>query len=184
MTLSQRDTKSSDYCSSLSFPPASSLAYTESFIKSFCRRFGDWSSRVINFVDDNIFLILQWNQETKQRKSLCCAQEISRLDGCIHSKTKHEIKITLNIFMIVVFFMICWLPLNVIKTVRMLCQSCTVQDDLITFGIVLTHFNSAVNPLMYAYHLKDFRHSILVLIGRRQREPSISFWSNWKCVSK
>lgn len=25
------------------------------------------------------------------------------------------------------------------------------------FAIVLSHFNSTMNPLIYAYHLKDFR---------------------------
>lgn len=77
--------------------------------------------------------------------------------------------------MIVIFFMVCWLPLNIIKSIKILCVTCNVPDNLITFGIILTHFNSAVNPLMYAYHLRDFRHAILILIGCRQREPSLGY---------
>lgn len=35
-----------------------------------------------------------------------------------------------------------------------------VNPTVIYFAIILTHFNSAVNPLLYAYHLKDFRGAL------------------------
>lgn len=86
---------------------------------------------------------------------------------------KREIKVTLNIFIIVLFFMLCWLPLNVMKSIKISCTTCIIPESFITYGIVLTHFNSAINPLMYAYHLRDFRHEILKLLGCRRREATM-----------
>lgn len=35
-----------------------------------------------------------------------------------------------------------------------------VNQTVLYFAIILSHFNSAVNPLLYAYHLKDFRGAL------------------------
>lgn len=35
-----------------------------------------------------------------------------------------------------------------------------VNQSVLYFAIILTHFNSALNPLLYAYHLKDFRGAL------------------------
>lgn len=35
-----------------------------------------------------------------------------------------------------------------------------VNQTVLYFAIILSHFNSALNPLLYAYHLKDFRGAL------------------------
>lgn len=40
------------------------------------------------------------------------------------------------------------------------CHDCVINSTVIYFAIILSHFNSAVNPLLYAYHLKDFRGAL------------------------
>lgn len=70
---------------------------------------------------------------------------------------KREIKATQNLSIIVLFFMICWLPLYTINCIQAFCRSCDVHPKLTLLCIILTHLNSAVNPILYAYHLKDFR---------------------------
>lgn len=40
------------------------------------------------------------------------------------------------------------------------CHDCMVNQTVLYFAIILSHFNSAVNPLLYAYHLKDFRGAL------------------------
>lgn len=104
------------------------------------------------------------------KPTACCPPETQ---ACMDHRLKREIKVTLNIFIIVLFFVLCWLPLNVMKSIRISCKTCIIPENFISYGIVLTHFNSAINPLLYAYHLRDFRHEILKLLGCRRREASM-----------
>ncbi|XP_076653753.1 adenosine receptor A2b isoform X1 [Halictus rubicundus] len=73
---------------------------------------------------------------------------------------KREVKATQNLSRIVIFFIICWFPLYTINCVMAFCPRCKVNDILMNFCIILSHLNSAGNPLLYAYHLKDFRAAL------------------------
>ncbi|XP_071856480.1 adenosine receptor A2b [Bombus fervidus] len=73
---------------------------------------------------------------------------------------KREVKATQNLSRIVIFFIICWFPLYTINCVMAFCPRCRVHDVLMNFCIILSHLNSAGNPLLYAYHLKDFRAAL------------------------
>lgn len=73
---------------------------------------------------------------------------------------KREVKATQNLSRIVLFFIICWFPLYTINCVMAFCPRCRVHDVLMNFCIILSHLNSAGNPLLYAYHLKDFRAAL------------------------
>lgn len=76
---------------------------------------------------------------------------------------KREVKATQNLSIIVAFFMICWIPLYTINCINAFCKQCFINEGVIYFGIILSHLNSAINPLLYAYHLKDFRGALLRL---------------------
>lgn len=79
---------------------------------------------------------------------------------------KREVKATQNLSIIVLFFMICWMPLYTVNCVKAFCQDCDIDPVLMLALIALSHVNSAVNPLLYAYHLKDFRAALKNLILR------------------
>ncbi|GAB0091383.1 uncharacterized protein DMENIID0001_062220 [Sergentomyia squamirostris] len=85
---------------------------------------------------------------------------------------KREVKATQNLSIIVLFFMICWIPLYTVNCIKAFCQDCTVPPTMTFFFIILSHLNSAVNPILYAYHLRDFRAALksllLKLIGRHE----------------
>lgn len=76
---------------------------------------------------------------------------------------KREVKATQNLSIIVAFFMICWIPLYTINCINAFCRECFINESVIYFGIILSHLNSAINPLLYAYHLKDFRGALVRL---------------------
>ncbi|KAJ8883667.1 hypothetical protein PR048_015521 [Dryococelus australis] len=82
---------------------------------------------------------------------------------------KREVKATQNLSIIVLFFIICWVPLYTINFIEAMCQSCHVNQTVTNMGIILSHLNSAGNPLLYAYHLRDFRaalkHFLCGLLG-------------------
>lgn len=88
---------------------------------------------------------------------------------------KREVKATQNLSIIVLFFMICWLPLYTINCIKAFCPDCDIHPILTLFSIILSHLNSAVNPFLYAYHLKDFRAALKALIFKifgKQLPPS------------
>lgn len=73
---------------------------------------------------------------------------------------KRDIKATKILSIIVIFFIICWIPLYTINCIEAFCNDCQINDTLTSFCIILSHLNSAVNPFLYAYHLRDFRMSL------------------------
>jgi adenosine receptor A2a len=77
---------------------------------------------------------------------------------------KREVKATQNLSIIVLFFIVCWIPLYTINCVQAFCQDCVIPLELTNFCIILSHVNSAVNPLLYAYHLRDFRAALKGLL--------------------
>ncbi|XP_017488521.1 PREDICTED: uncharacterized protein LOC108376790 [Rhagoletis zephyria] len=77
---------------------------------------------------------------------------------------KRDVKATQNLSIIVLFFMICWFPLYTINCIKAFCPDCQVPGKLTLFCIILSHLNSAGNPVLYAYHLKDFRLALKNLL--------------------
>ncbi|KAI4462191.1 olfactory receptor and adenosine receptor [Holotrichia oblita] len=85
---------------------------------------------------------------------------------------KREVKATQNLSIIVLFFMICWIPLYTVNCVIAFCSNCVINETFMFLCIILSHANSAGNPILYAYHLKDFREALknflYSLIGKNQ----------------
>lgn len=77
---------------------------------------------------------------------------------------KREVKATQNLSIIVLFFIICWMPLYTINCIKAFCPDCYIHEKMTFFAIILSHLNSAVNPLLYAYHLRDFRAALKTFI--------------------
>lgn len=77
---------------------------------------------------------------------------------------KREVKATQNLAVIVFFFIVCWIPLYTINAIKAFMPELDIPNPLTYFCIVFSHLNSAVNPLLYAYHLKDFRAALKGLI--------------------
>ncbi|XP_018355317.1 PREDICTED: adenosine receptor A2b-like isoform X1 [Trachymyrmex septentrionalis] len=85
---------------------------------------------------------------------------------CLGAARKREVKATQNLSRIVVFFIVCWFPLYTINCVMAFCPRCEVDDFFMKFCIILSHINSVGNPLLYAYHLKDFRIALKNFVWR------------------
>lgn len=88
---------------------------------------------------------------------------------------KREVKATQNLAIIVGFFMICWIPLYTINCYLAFCNGCEVDMTFMNCCIILSHLNSAGNPLLYAYHLRDFRAAMknffCSLVGNTSLQP-------------
>lgn len=116
-----------------------------------------------------------FNSAEKSFKTNTCSYSISKPNSgtmlrVLGAARKREVKATQNLSIIVIFFMMCWLPLYTINCIKAFCADCYIHPRITFAAIILSHLNSAVNPLLYAYNLKDFRAAmktlILKMIGR------------------
>ncbi|XP_030068350.1 adenosine receptor A2b-like [Microcaecilia unicolor] len=67
-----------------------------------------------------------------------------------------EVQLAHTLLLLVGIFCVCWIPINVINSLGLLCPGCTIYKSLIRLTVLLSHVNSLANPLVYALRKKDF----------------------------
>lgn len=76
------------------------------------------------------------------------------------STLQMEVHAAKSLAIIVGLFAVCWLPLHIINCFNHLCQDCARPHIwVMNIAIILSHANSVVNPLIYAFRIRDFRHT-------------------------
>ncbi|MEQ2277201.1 Adenosine receptor A1 [Xenotaenia resolanae] len=68
-----------------------------------------------------------------------------------------ELNLAKSLVLVLVLFAISWLPLHIINCITLFCPQCNSPMVLLYIAILLTHGNSAVNPVVYAFRIKKFR---------------------------
>lgn len=86
---------------------------------------------------------------------------------------KREIKITINLSLVIGVFMICKLPLNTINFLDQFCSDCLTLA-MVQNSVALAHATAFINPILFAYCNKNFRRSFLRMIGRKNVDPGSS----------
>ncbi|KAG9266218.1 adenosine A2a receptor b [Astyanax mexicanus] len=100
----------------------------------------------------------------------------SHSDGSSSRSTlQREVHAAKSLAIIVGLFALCWLPLHIINCFTLFCPKCARPPVWIMYlAIILSHANSVVNPFIYAYRIRDFRHTFRRIIrqhvlGQRDR---------------
>ncbi|GAA6216170.1 adenosine receptor A1-like [Lates japonicus] len=75
--------------------------------------------------------------------------------------TCQEVRKATSLFLVLFLFMVCWLPIHLINCVLLLCPQCDIPMSLTLGAILLSHANSALNPILYAYRMRSFRHTLI-----------------------
>ena len=69
---------------------------------------------------------------------------------------------------VIAVFALCWLPIHILNTLSLLYKPMPVP--LVIIAIILSHANSAVNPVLYAYSNTKFKAAMVRLICCRPQE--------------
>ncbi|KAK2816465.1 hypothetical protein Q7C36_022736 [Tachysurus vachellii] len=78
---------------------------------------------------------------------------------------QREIHAAKSLSIIVGLFALCWLPVHVLNCLTLFTQV-DKPDYIMYVAIMLSHANSAVNPIIYAYHIREFRNTFRKILAR------------------
>lgn len=71
-----------------------------------------------------------------------------------------ELKLAKSLALVLFLFAVSWLPLHILNCITLFSPKFQ-KKILIYVAILLSHGNSAVNPVVYAFRIKKFRNSFL-----------------------
>ncbi|XP_069507761.1 adenosine receptor A2b-like [Ambystoma mexicanum] len=78
-----------------------------------------------------------------------------------------EIHVAKSLAIIVGLFALCWLPIHILNCLPIFCPDCRRPPIwLLDLAIAFSHANSVLNPVIYAFRLREFRRAFCGLVGR------------------
>ncbi|XP_043819845.1 adenosine receptor A1 isoform X1 [Dromiciops gliroides] len=80
-----------------------------------------------------------------------------------------ELKIAKSLALILFLFALSWLPLHILNCITLFCPDCEKPSILTYIAIFLTHGNSAMNPIVYAFRIQKFRTTFLQIWNQHFR---------------
>ena len=92
-----------------------------------------------------------------------------------------EQKAATKIFVVIVLFAVCWLPLHIMNAVSLLAGK--FNADATTIGVYLSHLNSMLNPFLYAYTNPRFKEAFKKVLGFKSGGDNQSENSNNTVIS-
>ncbi|RXN03650.1 adenosine receptor A1-like protein [Labeo rohita] len=79
---------------------------------------------------------------------------------------RKELKLAKSLALVLFLFAVCWLPLHIMNCIVFFCPTCKVPKIAFYVGIFMSHINSALNPLVYAFRIQRFRDTLIQIAQR------------------
>ncbi|KAM4582562.1 adenosine receptor A1 [Fundulus diaphanus] len=73
---------------------------------------------------------------------------------------RKELKLAKSLALVVFLFITCWMPIHIMNCVELFRPGETPKSALYV-GIFMSHVNSALNPMVYAFRIKRFRLTLI-----------------------
>ncbi|KAG9339781.1 hypothetical protein JZ751_022447 [Albula glossodonta] len=83
-----------------------------------------------------------------------------------HSLLQREIRAAKSLSIIVGLFALCWLPVHILNCLTLFYSQLKKPEMVMYVAIILSHANSAVNPVIYAYRIQDFRNTFRKILSK------------------
>uniref|UniRef100_UPI003AAF138E adenosine receptor A2b n=1 Tax=Centroberyx gerrardi TaxID=166262 RepID=UPI003AAF138E len=87
-------------------------------------------------------------------------------DSQHHGLLKREIRAAKSLSIIVGLFAVCWLPVHILNCLTLFYEELHKPGVVMYVAIILSHANSAVNPIIYAYRIQDFRNTFRKILAQ------------------
>ncbi|KAI7795519.1 adenosine receptor A1 [Triplophysa rosa] len=83
-----------------------------------------------------------------------------------------ELKLAKSLALVLFLFAVSWLPLHVLNCITLFCPTCDNSIYLLYIAILLSHGNSVVNPIVYAFRIEKFRNAF------------VKIWKQYVCCAE
>lgn len=79
---------------------------------------------------------------------------------------RKELKLAKSLALVVLLFALCWLPIHIMNCINFFCPQCRIPKFAMYVGIFMSHVNSAMNPMVYAFRIERFQVTLVQILRR------------------
>lgn len=76
-----------------------------------------------------------------------------------------EIRVTVNISLIVLIFMITWIPVHIQFIVMTFVSGIAKNENIFAVTVTILHFNSIIHPFLYAFRVNSIKKAVCKILG-------------------
>ncbi|XP_067421962.1 adenosine receptor A2b [Emydura macquarii macquarii] len=99
---------------------------------------------------------------------MVACKQLRKIELMGNSRTtlQKEVNAAKSLAIIVGLFAFCWLPLHILNCITYFHQNFNKPEWVMYTAIILSHANSVINPIIYAYKIRDFRYTFRNILSK------------------